>query len=207
VPFTIEEIREALARHQPTLVAREPGHAEAAVALVLAGAASELSLCAIRRAEHPLDPWSGHMALPGGRAAAEDAGPRAAAERETLEEVGIALAETHWIGPLSDVLVRLGGGDSRMVLSPFVYYLGGELVPFALSDEVAEAFWIPLSHLWDPRNTSHQEWERNGARLLYPAIRYRDYAIWGITFRILTLFSDVLDSPLPHLEEIPGLGR
>jgi len=207
MPFTIEEIRSALGRHQPTLIAREPEHAEAAVALVLAGGGSDLSLCAIRRAEHPLDPWSGHMALPGGRASPEDSGPRAAAERETLEEVGIALAAAHWIGPLSDVLVRLGGGDGRMVLSPFVYYLGEALPPFVPSDEVAEAFWVPLSHLWDPRNASHTEWERQGSRLLYPAIRFRDYAIWGITFRVLTLFSDVLDSPLPHLEEIPGLGR
>lgn len=207
MPFNIDDIREALSRHQPTLVAREPDHAEAAVALVLAGTGAELSLCAIRRAEHPLDPWSGHMALPGGRASAEDAGPRAAAERETQEEVGIALSEAHWIGPLSDVLVRLGGGDRRMVLSPFVYYFGEEPSPLVLSDEVAEAFWVPLSHLWDPRNASHMEWERNGSRLLYPAIRFRDYAIWGITFRVLTLFSDVLDAPLPHLEEIPGLGR
>jgi 8-oxo-dGTP pyrophosphatase MutT (NUDIX family) len=206
MPFTIEEIRQALSRHQPALVAREPGHAEASVALVLAGTGSDLSLCAIRRAEHPLDPWSGHMALPGGRSSPEDTGPRAAAERETLEEVGLALDETHWIGALSDVLVRLGGADRRMVLSPFVYYLGEELVPFTLSDEVAEAYWIPLSHLWDPRNTSRLEWERSGARLLYPAIRFLEYSIWGITFRVLTLFSDVLDAPLPHLEEIPGLG-
>lgn len=208
MPFTIDQIREALSRHQPTLVAREPDHAEAAVALVLAGSPDGLALCAIRRAEHPLDPWSGHMALPGGRASAADSGPRAVAERETLEEVGIALNESHWIGPLSHVLVRLGAGDRRMVLSPFVYYLGEELVPFATSDEVAEAYWIPLSHLWDPRNASRFEWERSDAKLLYPAIRFRDSAIWGLTFRVLTLFSDVLDAPLPHLEEeVPSLGR
>ncbi|HEY0511842.1 MAG TPA: CoA pyrophosphatase [Thermoanaerobaculia bacterium] len=209
MPFTLEQIREALSRHQPTLVAREPDHAEAAVALVLAGSANDLSLCAIRRAEHPLDPWSGHMALPGGRASAADSGPRAVAERETLEEVGLALDECHWIGALSHVLVRLGGndGDGRMVLSPFVYYLGEELAAFATSDEVAEAYWIPLSYLWDPRNASRFTWNRGGARLLYPAIQYRDSAIWGLTFRVLTLFSDVLDAPLPHLEEIPGLGR
>ena len=200
MPFTIDQIREALSRHQPTLVAREPDHAEAAVALVLAGLEDDLSLCAILRAEHPLDPWSGHMALPGGRASAEDSGPRAVAERETLEEVGLALNESHWIAPLSHVLVNLGGGDRRMVLSPFVYYLGEELAPFAISDEVAEAYWIPLSHLWDPRNASRFVWERNGARLLYPAIRFGDSAIWGLTFRVLTLFSDVLDAPLPHLE-------
>jgi 8-oxo-dGTP pyrophosphatase MutT (NUDIX family) len=207
MPFAIAEIREALSRHQPTLVARESDHAEAAVALVLAGAGTDLSVCAIRRAEHPLDPWSGHMALPGGRSSPADAGPRAAAERETLEEVGIALDESHWIGPLSDVLVRLGGGDRRLILSSFVYYLGDEPAPFVLNHEVAEAFWVPLSHLWDPRNASHMEWERGGSRLLYPAIRFRENVIWGITFRVLTLFSDVLDAPLPHLEEIPGLGR
>jgi 8-oxo-dGTP pyrophosphatase MutT (NUDIX family) len=206
MPFTIDEIREALSHHQPTLVAREPGHAEASVALVLAGMDNDLHLCAIRRAEHPLDPWSGHMALPGGRSDPEDPSPRAAAERETFEEVGIALTEEHWIGPLSDVLVRLGGGDRRMVVSPFIYYLGEDLAAFTPSDEVAEAYWIPLSHLWDPRNAGRFEWERSGARLLYPAIRFRDASIWGLTFRILTLFSDVLNAPLPHLEEIPGLG-
>ena len=57
MPFTIEQIREALGRHQPAIVARETDHAEAAVSLVLAGSASDLSVCAIRRAEHPLDPW------------------------------------------------------------------------------------------------------------------------------------------------------
>jgi 8-oxo-dGTP pyrophosphatase MutT (NUDIX family) len=200
MPFTPEQIHAALNRHQPTLVAREPDHAEASVALILAGAGSDLSLAAILRAEHPLDPWSGHMALPGGRASEEDSGPRAAAERETLEEVGIALDESHWLGPLSHVLVHREGSAQQMVLSPFVYYLGEELAPFAISDEVAEAYWIPLSHLWDPRNASRFVWERNGTRLLYPAIRFRDSAIWGLTFRVLTLFSDVLDAPLPHLE-------
>jgi 8-oxo-dGTP pyrophosphatase MutT (NUDIX family) len=207
MPFTAEQIRQAMARHEPQAAERDAGSTEAAVALVLAGRGAELSLCAIRRAEHPEDPWSGHMALPGGRADPSDPSPRAVAERETWEEVGIRLGEPHWLGALSDVLVRLGGGDRRMVLSPFVYHLGEELAAFTPSDEVAEAFWIPLAHLWDPRNTSHLEWERSGSRLLYPAIRFGGHAIWGITFRVLTLFSDVLDAPLPHLEEIPGLGR
>jgi 8-oxo-dGTP pyrophosphatase MutT (NUDIX family) len=138
-----------------------------------------------------------------------DPHPRAAAERETLEEVGLSIGDPHWLGPLSDVLVRLGGEDRpdrRMVLSPFVYYLGEEHAPLVPNHEVAEAFWISLGYLWDPSNASHQEWEREGNRLLYPAIRFRGHSIWGLTFRVLTLFSDVLDAPLPHLEEIPGLG-
>lgn len=203
MPFTVEQIRKALARHQPQVVEREADLPEAAVALVLAGTERDLSLCVIRRAEHPEDPWSGHMALPGGRADAGDPTRRFCAERETLEEVGLALDDAHWLGPLSDLLVR-GSGDRRMVISPFVYYLGEKQHPFTLSHEVAEAFWAPLGHLWDPRNASHMEWVRQGNRLLYPAIRFGEHTIWGITFRVLTLFSDVLDAPLPHLEEIPG---
>ncbi len=208
MPFKIEQIREALARHQPKQVEPEPDHVRAAVALVLAGRGDDLALCFIRRAEHPLDPWSGHMALPGGRWDPTDPHPRAAAERETLEEVGLAVGEPQWLGGLSEMPVRLGGGgDRRMILSPFVYDLGEDLAPLTPNHEVAGAFWIPVSYLWDPRNSSSLEWEREGRRLLYPAIRFQDTAIWGLTFRVLTLFSDVLDHPLPHLEEIPGLGR
>jgi 8-oxo-dGTP pyrophosphatase MutT (NUDIX family) len=202
MPFTVDQIREALAGHQPRPVDPGPHHAEAAVALVLAGD-PELSLCVIQRAERADDPWSGHLALPGGRAAAADPHPRAVAERETLEEVGLALDERHWLGALSQVLVRLGGGG-RMVLHPFVYYLGRSLPAFVPSDEVTEAFWVPLAHLWDVANAGQVAWEREGKRLLYPAIRFRGNALWGLTFRVLTLFSDVLDAPLPHVEEIPG---
>jgi 8-oxo-dGTP pyrophosphatase MutT (NUDIX family) len=210
MPFTLDQIRTSLSRHSPQSLARE-GQTEAAVALVLAGAGRDLSLCFIRRAEFEGDPWSGHMALPGGRASPEDPSPRVVAERETFEEVGLALEPEHWLGSLSDVLVRLGGGDRRMIVSPSVYHLGEEPPPFTICEaEVAEAYWIPLSYLWDPKNASHMKWEHEsvkGARLLYPAIRFGDAAIWGLTFRVLTLFSDVLATPLPHLEEIPGLGR
>jgi 8-oxo-dGTP pyrophosphatase MutT (NUDIX family) len=208
VPFHIDHIRESLSRHQPQVVKPEPGNSAAAVALVLAGNQEDLSLCFIRRAEHPLDPWSGHMALPGGRWDPTDPHPRAAAERETLEEVGLVLDDPHWLGALSDVPVWTGGaGRRQMILSPFVYYVGEELATLIPNHEVAGAFWIPLVYLWDARNMGSLEWERDGKRLLYPAIRFQDTSIWGLTFRVLTLFSDVLDSPLPHLEEIPGLGQ
>jgi 8-oxo-dGTP pyrophosphatase MutT (NUDIX family) len=213
VPPGVEQIRRALASHQPQALAPEPGQIEAAVALVLAGD-PELSLCVIQRAERAGDPWSGHLALPGGRADPGDPHPRAVAERETREEVGLVLEDRHWLGELSQVLVRIGGqvypgepGSRRLVLHPFVYYLGPRLLPLTASDEVREAFWLPLAHLWDPANASQVEWERDGKRLLYPAIRCCGDALWGLTFRVLTLFSDVLDRPLPHLEEIPGQVR
>src|SRR5258706_7963496 len=71
-PPDIASIRTALAAKSDTA---EPflAHSDhASVALTLAGIGSTLQLCLIRRVEHPSDPWSGHMALPGGRASAGD---------------------------------------------------------------------------------------------------------------------------------------
>jgi hypothetical protein len=55
-------------------------------------------------------------------------------------------------------------------------------------------------------NASRYTWERADGKQLYPAVRVHGQALWGLSFRVLTLFSDVLDAPLPHLEEVPGLG-
>ena len=59
---------------------------QAAVALVLR-ATSGLHVLLIKRARSERDPWSGQMALPGGRRDAVDATLLATAMRETLEEV------------------------------------------------------------------------------------------------------------------------
>lgn len=204
---TLNDIRRALERHEAHMRPFVPVREHAAVAMILAGPEDALSLCFIRRAQREGDPWSGHYAFPGGRAHPDDPTTQAVAERETEEEVGLRLAPEHLLGPLSEVPVRLGGVDTGMVLSPFVYYVGERPAPLHPNGEVASAHWVPLAHLWDLDNGTYLEVHRNGNRMIYPAIRYRDYVIWGLTFRVLTLFSDVLDDPLPHLEEIPGLGH
>ncbi|MGB5283894.1 MAG: NUDIX domain-containing protein, partial [Polyangiales bacterium] len=64
----------------------------AAVAMLLREGASGPEVFFIRRAEHPRDPWSGHMAFPGGRRDAGDATLLDTAMRETREEVGVDLS-------------------------------------------------------------------------------------------------------------------
>jgi len=200
--IALDDIRQALDRHRPRVTPFGDGRGRAAVALILAGDAGDLSLCFIRRAEAPGDRWSGHMALPGGRAELRDEDATATAVRETREEVGLPLERRHLVGALSELPVRHGSSVPGMVLSGLVYYLGTELHPLTPNHEVAEAFWIPLTHVWDPGNVAHVEWNSSGRPAVYPAIRFRDQVIWGLTFRVLTLFSDVLDRPLPHLEDL-----
>ena len=73
-------------------------------------------------------------------------------------------------------------------------------LPPVPNEEVAEAYWVSLDHLWDQRNATYLSVLRNGDSMIFPAIRFREHLIWGLTLRVLTLFSDALGAPLPHLE-------
>jgi len=198
--LSADSIRQALSPHVPKTSRFVADRDHSAVALALAGDDSDLHLCLIRRVEKTGDPWSGHMALPGGRASPGDATARAVAEREALEEVGLDLRGASLLGELSELPVRLGGVETSMILSSFVYYLGPALVELTPNEEVAEAYWVSLDHLWDQRNATHLSILRNGDSMIFPAIRFREHLIWGLTLRVLTLFSDALGAPLPHLE-------
>jgi 8-oxo-dGTP pyrophosphatase MutT (NUDIX family) len=80
--LTVANVRRVL-RANPRMIAPPgPGRPLACVAIVLAGDPERPSICLIRRTERADDPWSGHMAFPGGRADPEDPSASAVAERE-----------------------------------------------------------------------------------------------------------------------------
>lgn len=193
--FDIESVTLSLNRHQPSYEPSEVEHMKhAAVSIVLAGGADDLSICFIKRASHPLDPWSGQMALPGGRASAEDPSLRAVAVRETFEEVGLSLRDEHVIGGLSEMQIGRHRRRNLGVLSPFVFYMPGPPAPFVLdAAEVAAAFWIPVTHLWNPASMDTIEYEGTH----WPGIGYAGEIIWGLTLRVMQAFGSVIGRPLP----------
>jgi 8-oxo-dGTP pyrophosphatase MutT (NUDIX family) len=171
----IERMAAALERLQP--VRLEPAERHATVALMLRERAKGLELFVIKRAEKATDPWSGHMALPGGRREPDDESIYDTARRETLEEVEIDLANGRLLGRLDDVGPRTMPGS--LVISTVVVAIDAE--PGVLdAREVAEAFWIPLEQLV---NKSVEIPDFPGS---WPAFTYKDrYVIWGLTHRIL----------------------
>lgn len=161
---------------------RHAGAAKASVALLLSPSDGGWEALFIRRAVHPLDPWSGHVGLPGGRQEPADPDPLAAALRETEEETGIALPRDALLGQLDD-LEPMTPGALPVVVRPFVFALPGrpEVRP---SPEVAAYFWADLARL--RRSARTAQVLVRGRRRRVPAYRAGEHVIWGITGRIVS---------------------
>jgi 8-oxo-dGTP pyrophosphatase MutT (NUDIX family) len=194
--FSLAKIQQALADYRPQMIEGEP-RGRAAVAVVLRDDAGPLEVLFIERASCEGDPWSGDIAFPGGRIDEGDASPQAAAERETLEEVGLSLGSAAALGRLDDMF-GMKSTTSGIVVSAFVYYVRQ---PSALTPnhEVQEAFWFPIHELLDRRRqVAHLE-ERG---LQSPGIVVADdgqQVVWGLTYRFLTHFLEILGhAPLEY---------
>lgn len=176
---SIDDLRRALARHSPRIL---HGRRRAAVAVVLDEAPAGMEMLFIERAHRLGDPWSGQMAFPGGRIDPGDVDARAAAERETLEEVGLALAGAERLGRLDDehAGVRM---VSPLVLSAFVYRVDGRPA-LTLNHEVREALWVPVETLLDPACHVRHRWGPSH----WPGICVGDpdrHVVWGLTYRLV----------------------
>lgn len=196
----LSTIVRALAPLSPPTTAPDPN--TAGVAMVLTGAEDDLRLCFILRAKRDDDRWSGQMAFPGGRTEPGDATAPAVAIRETYEEVGLVLDSAELLGALPHQTLRPAGALGQ--LAPFVFYAGPKPLPLAPSpDEVADAYWIELRHLWAPDNSDGIDWEWKGQTMRFPGIRYREHVIWGLTYRVLISFGECLGEPLPGADRLP----
>jgi 8-oxo-dGTP pyrophosphatase MutT (NUDIX family) len=134
------------------------------------------------------DPWSGHLALPGGRRQAEDSTLLDTAIRETAEEVGIALPDKALLGELDD-LSPVSPHLPQVVVRPFVF--GLETRPAVIgSAEVALHLWVTRDALVAAR-TSELLPLLGQARTM-PGYRLGAHFIWGMTERIIAPFLELL---------------
>ncbi len=177
----LARLRARLARRRP-VTDDDPALLWAAVAVVLVPSPDAVLL--IRRAERAGDPWSGHMALPGGRREAADPDLLATAIRETREEVGVALSRDALVGSLDDVVPRTPVLPP-VAVRPYVFSLAERpaLVP---NPEVASARWAELDRLLHPETYQTVEFDIRGERREFQAYRLEEAVVWGMTERILT---------------------
>ena len=182
-----------LAGHPGRTIELEGAMRYAAIALVLRPTEEgDSDLLMIKRAEIERDPWSGHVACPGGRMDPTDRDLEHTAIRETWEETGIDLSrDGRILGTLDDITPRTPTLPP-IVIRPFVAVVRPD-VTIVESPEVAEAFWVPMTAIREAAS-----WGRGlvpirgvGEREV-DVFRHREYTVWGLTHRALVQFVAVL---------------
>jgi 8-oxo-dGTP pyrophosphatase MutT (NUDIX family) len=198
---TLEHIATRLAASPPVADEPDPRARQAAVAIILRSRFSRRSpgervtdVLFIRRAEKEGDPWSGHMAFPGGHRDPDDDSLLAAAVRETREEIGLVLdVQRELIGALAPHAVQPRLRPIGMHIAPFVFRLDRE-ADFHLSHEVAEVVWTPLAPILAGRNHTEEDRIVDGAPVSFGGYRVNGgHFVWGLTYRMLHAFFGVLD--------------
>ena len=155
------------------------------MAAILRPVPGDTEVLLIRRAERPGDPWSGHMALPGGHHDPEDADLRETAMRETLEEVGLDLSGREYLGALDDLAATARGQLVGMTITPHVFALGGELPELQPNHEVAELLWGSLGRMFRGEVDAIKELSYGGATRRLPAFDVHGRLVWGMTHSML----------------------
>ena len=187
--ITLAAVRRALRGHWGT-PAVAPDARPAAVALVVVEGADGAEVLLIRRAVRAGDPWSGQVALPGGRREPTDRDLLATAIRETHEEVGVELTGAMLLGALDDLQPRTPTLPP-VIVRPFVFALA-DRPPLAVDEEVQRAFWLPFRRLAEPGLYRDVTLTIRGQQRTFPAYNLGDDVIWGMTERILTPFVELL---------------
>lgn len=148
-----------------------------------------------RRRERPEDPWSGNIALPGGRPEPIDRDAMDTALRECREEAGIHLSRGAVWGALPPVVAgRVTGRHT--VVTPFVAVVDDFHRTGPMDGEIEAWFAFPLADL-----------DRSDLRMVHAAsdgssqdaVRTELGTLWGMTLRLL---ERIWRTPL-----LPGITR
>ncbi|MFZ4860047.1 MAG: NUDIX hydrolase [Desulfuromonadaceae bacterium] len=200
---SFEQIAEKLAHRRSEGNSHPDSRTPASVAMILHQNAHDIEILFIQRASHDLDPWSGHIAFPGGKLEAGEM-PCQAACRETLEETGIDLIESTYLGRLSDII----GANLPVRVSCCLFAVDKNRIRPALNEEVRNLFWVTLSDLRDPGRHATSPVAFDDKLFDVPAIRLpvdNLPVLWGITYRLVMQLLHILDDDRTDFEECSRL--
>lgn len=173
----------------------------AAVALIFREMHDEPEILLIRRADREGDPWSGHIAFPGGRMELGDSSTQATAERETLEEIGLDLTQHgECLGNLEPEFPAKRSLGAPLLVVPYIYTLDGEPDQFMLNHEVAELHWVKISPMLRHRNLTKFKFEHEGRSHSFPGFDINGHTLWGMSFRMLNRVFCKIDANFQSLD-------
>ena len=186
---SLPEVAELFSRHRV-----KKQHAErrtrAAVAMIIREVPGDLEILFIERATDERDPWSGHLAFPGGKVEPGEQA-RQAAERETREEIGLNLGAEGYLGRMSDII----GANLPVRVSCFAYGVVTPSLQPVVSPEVRDVFWVKLSDILRPELNQMATVGYSGTSLKVPAIvmpQSDKPVLWGLTYRLVMQFLEII---------------
>lgn len=194
VDVRFPRIAAAVREREPRVLPREASTRAAAVAAIVRDVGDDTEVLFIRRADNPRDPWSGHMAFPGGRFDPTDPDLFETAIRETREEIGLDLREAASpIGQLDEIEAIARAKPTGMIIRPYVFRLESDAPIVPPTDlEVAEVLWGRLGPLARGEADTTLRYVRDGYDLTLPAFDVAGRTVWGLTYQMLRTLLDRL---------------
>ena len=186
---TLSDVAELFSRHRFKKEYATAGRTRAAVAMILREIPGDMEILFIERATDERDPWSGHLAFPGGKVEPGEQA-RQAAERETREEIGLDLAAERYLGRMSDII----GANLPVRVSCFAYGVVTAAAQPVVSPEVRDVFWVRLSDILRPESHQTSMVGFSGTSLQVPAIvmpQSDKPVLWGLTYRLVMQFLEI----------------
>jgi len=156
-----------------------------AVAVIYRVSKAGAELLFVKRRENPHDPWSGHIAFPGGRMSKDDKDLLHTAIRETREETGIDLNQSAiFIGKGKPTVSLL---NINLLIYPFLFKIVKPIEKLNVpNEEILEAYWIPVSELVVSKSIKFLKPLNDYTSVIcYRWTRRKNIVIWGATYRLL----------------------
>lgn len=173
----------------------------AAVAVIFREYRNRSEVLVIQRAQRTGDPWSGHLAFPGGRHDPGDPSLLATAVREVREEIGLSLRHEHLLSAQPQLAApQLRSG--QLLVAPFAFEIGGDPELTLAPGEVASAFWVDLEPLLSGARDTHYELQRDKQRMRFPGFVIGEHVLWGMSYRMLQPILAALSNERPRTEPL-----
>lgn len=143
----------------------------------------------IERASHPHDPWSGHLAFPGGKKEAKDQNLLDTAIRETHEEIGLLLKAEQLYGVGEHAIAGHYSGR-KIFVAPYHFKIDIQDLPQKYNidtKEVSHVHLISENYFTEESNHREEAFHPKLKHQKFPFIPLNNRRLWGFTYEQLSI--------------------